>query len=77
MFRSQLLHYMEATKSENAVNDTLRRLDKMGSHVKSKKEVSLEYMKSWEYEQMIREIAMEEGEARGIAKGEAWGKAQG
>ena len=74
---AQLLRYMESTKSENAVNDTLRRLDDMVSHIKSKKEVSLEYMKSWEYEQMIREIAEEEGLAAGMAKGMAKGMADG
>ena len=74
---AQLLRYMESTKSENAVNDTLRRLDDMVSHIKSKKEVSLEYMKSWEYEQMIREIAEEEGLAAGMAKGMADGMAKG
>ena len=73
---AQLLHYMEATKVENAVTDTLRRLDAMVSHVKRKKEVSLEYMKSWEYEQMIREIAKEEGLAEGRAEGKAEGKAE-
>ena len=73
---AQLLHYMESTTVENAVNDTLRRLDAMVSHVKCKKEVSLEYMKSWEYEQMIREIAKEEGLAEGRAEGRAEGKAE-
>ena len=74
---AQLLHYMEATKTENAANDTLRRLDEMVSRVKSKKEVSLEFMKSWEYEQMIREIAKEEGLAEGRAEGRAEGEVRG
>ena len=47
---------LEDPRPENAANDTLRRLESMVSHVKSKKEVSLEFMKSREYEQMIREI---------------------
>ena len=68
---------MNPTKTENAANDTLRRLDEMVSHVKSKKEVSLEFMKSWEYEQMIREIAKEEGLAEGRAEGEVRGEARG
>ena len=34
-------------------------------------------MKSWEYEQMIREIAKEEGLAEGKAEGEIQGEARG
>lgn len=49
----QLLHYMEHTKEENAVNDSLKSLNKMIDVVKHDKEVSLNYMKAFERDQML------------------------
>ena len=47
---SQLLHYMEHTTTENAVNDSLKSIDQMVNAVKHDKEVSLSYMKMIEWE---------------------------
>ena len=41
----ELLHYMEQTKEENAINDVLQKIQRMVELVKTEKEVSLEYMK--------------------------------
>lgn len=49
----QLLHYMEDTKEENAVNDTLLHIHEMVRTVKQDEEVSLEYMKIFEREEML------------------------
>ena len=50
---SQLLHYMEHTTTENAVNDSLKSIDRMVNAVKHDKEVSLNYMKMIEWEKML------------------------
>ena len=44
---------MEHTKDENAVNDSLKDLNKMVDVVKHDKEVSLNYMKAFERDQML------------------------
>ena len=44
---------MEHTKEENAVNDSLKSLNKMIDVVKHDKEVSLNYMKAFERDQML------------------------
>ena len=49
----QLLHYMEHTTTENAVNDRLKSIDRMVNAVKHDKEVSLSYMKMIEWEKML------------------------
>ncbi len=49
----QLLHYMEDTKEENAVNETLLHIHDMVRTVKQDEEVSLEYMKIFEREEML------------------------
>ncbi|MDO4337970.1 MAG: Rpn family recombination-promoting nuclease/putative transposase [Eubacteriales bacterium] len=49
----QLLHYMEDTKEENAVNEKLRHMHEMVKKVKQDEEVSLEYMKIFEHEEML------------------------
>lgn len=49
----QLLHYMEHTTEENAVNADLKCLNDMVNIVKHDKEVSLNYMKTMEWEEML------------------------
>ena len=50
---SQLLHYMEHTTTENAVNDSLKSIDQMVNAVKHDREVSLNHMKMIEWEKML------------------------
>ncbi len=56
----ELLCYIEDTTAENAVNPTLRKLHHMVEKVKHDKEVSLDYMKIFEREEMIRAEGREE-----------------
>ena len=60
---SQLLHYMEHTTTENAVNDSLKNIDQMVNTVKHDKEVSLSYMKMIEWEKMLIRQGREEERA--------------
>lgn len=49
----QLLHYMEHTTEENARNESLQNIHQMVKTVKQDGEVSLEYMKIFEREEML------------------------
>ena len=60
---SQLLHYMEHTTTENAVNGSLKSIDRMVNAVKHDKEVSLSYMKMIEWEKMLIRQGREEERA--------------
>ena len=60
---SQLLHYMEHTTTENAVNDSLKSIDQMVNALKHDKEVSLSYMKMIEWEKMLIRQGREEEQA--------------
>lgn len=51
----ELLRYMEHSTPENACNDMLKEIHNMVSKVKYDKEVSIEYMKTFEREKMIYE----------------------
>ena len=47
------MHYMEDSREENAVNESLRNLHQMVTKVKQDGEVVLEYMKIYEREAML------------------------
>lgn len=64
----QLLHYMEQTEEENAMNDSLKAIQKMVEVVKTDEEVSLEYMKIFEREEMLLEEGIEQGIEQGRAE---------
>ena len=63
----QLLHYMEHTTAENAVNETLKNIHRMVEIVKRDREVSLEYMKIFEREEMLVEMGRREERQRAEA----------
>ena len=65
----QLLHYMEHTSAENAKNDVLQSIDKMVRKVKEDGEVSLEYMKIFEREEMLVKQGICQGISQGISQG--------
>ncbi|MCI8799247.1 MAG: hypothetical protein HFH88_05450 [Lachnospiraceae bacterium] len=85
----QLLHYMEHTTDENAINAELREIQEMVRTVKKDPEVTAGYM--LRYLRMMEELnrirkegwaegkaaGMAEGMAEGIAEGKAAGKAEG
>ena len=48
-----LLHYMADTTRKNAVNESLQTIQRMVDRVKEDEEVSLEYMKIFEREEML------------------------
>lgn len=59
-----LLRYLENSTSENATNDTLQEIHSMVQHVKQDEEVSLDYMKIYEKEQMLIEEGRQEAEMK-------------
>lgn len=50
-----MLNYMEHTNHKNANNDKLKAMQQHVEQIKQNGEVGVRYMKSWEYEAMIRE----------------------
>lgn len=66
----KLLNYMEESSEENADSDTLREIHRMVETVRYDKEVSLEYMKAYEHDMMIRERGKREGKEEGRKEGE-------
>lgn len=54
----ELLHYMENTTRNNAINDSLQELHSMVNQIKHNKEVSISYMKLYERERMMRRAAL-------------------
>ena len=69
----ELLHYLEDTKPENVKNEDLRAIHNLVKVVKQDAEVSREYMKWYERDQMIKEEGIEEGLQKGLQKGELIG----
>lgn len=65
----QLLTYMEDTCKENVKNESLEKIHKMVETVKSNREVSKEYMKIFEREQMLLNEGIERGIEQGIERG--------
>ena len=50
----ELLQYMEKSCEENAKSEMLRKIHRMTSRIKSDRGVSIEYMKIYEREQMLK-----------------------
>ena len=65
----QFLHYMEHTTEENAITDNLRSIHQMVNLVKQDEEVSLQYMKIFEREEMLIQQGIEQGIDQGIQQG--------
>ena len=65
----QFLHYMEHTTEENATTDNLRSIHQMVNLVKQDEEVSLQYMKIFEREEMLIQQGIEQGIEQGIQQG--------
>jgi predicted transposase/invertase (TIGR01784 family) len=68
----QLLEFMEHTEDSYAKTPALRNILGMVDTVKRDGEVSLEYMKIYEREAMLKEIGWEEGLAEGKKEGEEY-----
>lgn len=72
-----MLKYIEKTTNENVTNQTIETINNLVNKVKQNREVGINYMKSWEYEKMIRDEATREGLAEGRAQGIEEGLKQG
>lgn len=64
-----MLKYIENSIAENAVNENIQAIHNYVETVKNDKDVEVQYMKSWEVEQLIREEAQAEGYAEGRKEG--------
>ena len=62
----ELLAYMEDSNEKNVKNETLEQIHQMMKRVKSDEEVSLEYMKIYERERMLKAQGHEQGYSMGI-----------
>lgn len=66
-----MLKYMENTTVNNITNQNIYTIHHLVEKIKSRREVGINYMKSWELEQMYREegreLGLEEGREFGIA----------
>ena len=62
----ELMHYLEHTTWEDAVNELLREIQSMVEEVKHDKEVSISYMKSYEREWMLKKAGREEGKTEAL-----------
>ena len=72
-----MLKYIQESTSDNVTNDDIASISRLIDKVKQRKGVGINYMKSWEIEEMIRKRATAEGLAEGRAKGLAEGRAEG
>ncbi|MGN1188448.1 MAG: Rpn family recombination-promoting nuclease/putative transposase, partial [Lachnospiraceae bacterium] len=65
----ELLQYMEESDEKNAANDELKEIHRMVDRVKRDEEVSKQYMKIYEKEQMLLRQGREEGKEEGREEG--------
>lgn len=61
-----MLKYIEQTIDENVTNQDIDTIHHFVKKVKCRREVGINYMKSWELEQMYHEEGREEGRKEGI-----------
>ena len=72
-----MLKYIEETTEQNITNPDIAVIHEAVSQAKQSREVGINYMKSWEWEDMIRKEATAEGLAEGREKGLAEGREKG
>ena len=63
-----MLKYIEKTTVENITNQDIESVSRLVNKVKKRKEVGINYMKSWEIEQMARDEGYEDGMMEGISR---------
>lgn len=61
----ELLHYMEETTNDNACNKILQDIHEMVTKIKQDREVTLDYMKTFEHDKMIFDEGRSEGREEG------------
>ena len=72
-----MLKYIEETTTDNIANQNIGTLHRLVEKVKHRKEVGINYMKSWELEKMWKQEGIEEGLAQGLEQGLSQGLEQG
>ena len=72
-----MLQYMQHSTAENVSNADIAAIDDIVQRVKANREVSISYMKIWEYERIMKREAREAGLAEGRAAGLEEGRAAG
>ena len=72
-----LLYYMEESTAENATSEELKRIHNSVSLIKQRPEVSREFMKWAELQQMWKDDGYESGHSDGLAEGRTEGLAEG
>ncbi|MBQ8878273.1 MAG: Rpn family recombination-promoting nuclease/putative transposase [Lachnospiraceae bacterium] len=60
-----MLKYIEKSTAENITNQDIASVSELVNKVKKRKEVGINYMKSWEMEQMARDEGRKEGRKEG------------
>ncbi len=60
-----MLKYIEKSTAENITNQDIESVSELVNKVKKRKEVGINYMKSWEMEQMARDEGRKEGRKEG------------
>lgn len=70
---SDMLKYIEKTTDNNVTNQDIESVRQLVEKVKRKKEVGINYMKSWEVEEMAREKGYAEGYDSGYDNGYSGG----
>ena len=73
----ELLHYMEESTLQNACSTTLREIHAMVEQVKQDREVSLDYMKTSEWKQLLYEKGHDAGYTSGYSEGHESGYNEG
>ena len=56
-----MLKYMEESTIDNVTNSSIDMVHQLVSKVKARREVGINYMKSWEWERIYRDEGREEG----------------
>ena len=63
-----MLKYIETSTADNVTNQDIASISVLVDKVKHKKEVSISYMKSWEYEKWVHDEAYNNGHNDGTAQ---------
>lgn len=63
-----MLKYIEVTTEENVTNQDIESVNRLVNKLKQKREVGINYMKSWEREEMVRDEGREEGREEGAER---------
>ena len=68
-----MLKYIEKSTADNVTNQDIASISLLVDKVKHKKEVSISYMKSWEYEKWVHDEAYKNGYEGGYGEGHSDG----